>query len=48
MEILRYIVGHDCGRLINPCWWMDRCGGVVHGIGNALFERMIHDENGSR
>ena len=21
-------------------------GGVVHGIGNALFERMIYDENG--
>jgi carbon-monoxide dehydrogenase large subunit len=21
------------------------CGGVVHGIGNALFERMAYDEN---
>jgi len=47
VEILRYIVGHDCGRLINPMLVDGQVrGGVVHGIGNALFERMIHDENG--
>lgn len=47
VKILRYIVGHDCGRLINPMLVDGQVrGGVVHGIGNALFERMIHDENG--
>ena len=38
---------HDCGRLINPLIVDGQIrGGVVHGIGNALFERMVHDENG--
>ena len=47
VEILRYVVGHDCGRLINPMLVDGQVrGGVVHGIGNALLERMIHDENG--
>lgn len=47
VEISRYVVGHDCGVLINPMLVDGQVrGGVVHGIGNALFERMIHDENG--
>ena len=47
VQITRYIVGHDCGRLINPLLVDGQVrGGVVHGIGNALFERMIYDENG--
>jgi len=47
VEIKRYIVAHDCGRLINPMLVDGQVrGGVVHGIGNALFERMIHDEDG--
>ena len=47
VKILRYIVAHDCGRLINPMLVDGQIrGGVVHGIGNALFERMIYDENG--
>ena len=45
VSILRYVVVSDCGRLINP-----RCGRpdrrrVIHGIGNALFERMVYDDN---
>jgi carbon-monoxide dehydrogenase large subunit len=45
--ITRYIVAHDCGRLINPMLVDGQVrGGVVHGIGNALFERMIYDEKG--
>src|SRR6185369_2792681 len=47
VKILRYVVGHDCGRLINPMLVDGQVrGGVVHGIGNALFERMLHDANG--
>ncbi len=47
VRILRYVVAHDCGRLINPRLVDGQIiGGVVHGIGNALFERMVHDESG--
>lgn len=47
VKILRYVVAHDCGRLINPMLVDGQIrGGVVHGIGNALYERMIYDESG--
>lgn len=47
VRILRYVVAHDCGRLINPMLVDGQIrGGVVHGIGNALYERMIYDEAG--
>jgi aerobic carbon-monoxide dehydrogenase large subunit len=47
VKILRYVVAHDCGRLINPMLVDGQIrGGVVHGIGNAVFERMIYDESG--
>jgi carbon-monoxide dehydrogenase large subunit len=47
VKILRYVVAHDCGRLINPLLVDGQIrGGVVHGIGNALFERMVYDESG--
>jgi carbon-monoxide dehydrogenase large subunit len=45
VRVQRYVVAHDCGRMINPMLVEGQIrGGVVHGIGNALFERMIHDE----
>lgn len=47
VKILHYVVAHDCGRLINPMLVDGQIrGGVVHGIGNALFERMVYDEAG--
>src|SRR5690242_1286800 len=47
VTITRYIVAHDCGRLINPMLVDGQVrGGVAHGIGNALFERMLYDEEG--
>ncbi len=47
VRITRYVVAHDCGKLINPLLVDGQVrGGVVHGVGNALLERMIHDENG--
>jgi aerobic carbon-monoxide dehydrogenase large subunit len=47
VRVTRYIVAHDCGKLINPLLVDGQVrGGVVHGIGNALFERMIHDSDG--
>jgi carbon-monoxide dehydrogenase large subunit len=47
VKILRYAVAHDCGRLLNPMLVDGQIiGGVVHGIGNALYERMAYDESG--
>jgi len=46
VEILRYIVMHDCGHVINPMVVKGQVeGGVAHGVGNALFEQMIYDSN---
>jgi aerobic carbon-monoxide dehydrogenase large subunit len=42
--IMRYSVAHDSGRLINPMLVDGQIqGGVAHGIGNALYERMAYD-----
>lgn len=48
VRIARYVVAHDCGRLINPGLVDGQIrGGVVHGIGNALYERMLYDADGN-
>jgi aerobic carbon-monoxide dehydrogenase large subunit len=45
VKILRYVVAHDCGRLINPLLVDGQIrGGVVHGVGNALHEHMRFDD----
>lgn len=47
ISILRYVVVHDCGRIINPMLVEGQiAGAVAHGIGAALFEHMQHDVNG--
>jgi carbon-monoxide dehydrogenase large subunit len=46
VQILRYVVMHDCGKIINPLVVKGQVeGGVAHGVGNALFERMTYDAN---
>ena len=46
VKILRFVIGHDCGRVINPMLVQGQLlGGVAHGIGNTLFEWMGFDEN---
>ena len=46
VKIVRYVVMHDCGNVINPMVVQGQVeGGVAHGVGNALFERMVYDEN---
>ncbi len=46
IRILRYVVVHDSGRLINPMIVDGQvCGGVTNGLGNALFEHMMFDED---
>ena len=40
----RYTIAHDSGNIINPLIVDGQVqGGTAHGIGNALFERMIYD-----
>ena len=47
VNIERYIVAEDCGRVINPSIADGQAhGGVAQGIGVALTEEVIHDENG--
>jgi len=47
IKILRYVVAHDCGRMINPMLVDGQIrGGVVHGLSNALFERMVYGADG--
>jgi carbon-monoxide dehydrogenase large subunit len=47
VKILRYSVAHDCGKMMNPMIVDGQIiGGVVHGIGNALFEQMMYDDSG--
>jgi carbon-monoxide dehydrogenase large subunit len=44
VTILRYLVMHDCGYVINPMVVEGQVvGGVIHGVGNAFFERMVYD-----
>ncbi len=44
VAITNYTVVHDCGTVINPMLVDGQIqGGVAHGIGNALLERMVFD-----
>ena len=46
VKILRYTVAHDCGRVINPMVVDGQVvGGVAHGVGNALYEQLMFDDN---
>jgi CO/xanthine dehydrogenase Mo-binding subunit len=47
IDIQRYLVVHDCGRVINPLILDGQVhGGVAQGIGNAFYEKLVYDENG--
>ena len=47
VEILKYVVVHDCGRVINPLILDGQIhGGVAQGIGNAFYEQLVYDKNG--
>ena len=48
VTILRYITVDDCGNVINPMIVAGQIhGGVTQGIGQALFEEAIYDEDGN-
>ena len=46
-RITRYVVVHDCGRMINPLLVEGQVlGAIAHGIGATLYECMHYDANG--
>jgi carbon-monoxide dehydrogenase large subunit len=47
VELLRYVVVHDCGRVVNPVIVDAQVvGGVAQGIGGALYEELDYDDEG--
>jgi carbon-monoxide dehydrogenase large subunit len=47
VDIQKFVVVHDCGRVINPMIVDGQVqGGVAQGIGNAFYEQLVFDENG--
>jgi carbon-monoxide dehydrogenase large subunit len=47
VRLLRYVVAHDCGKLINPMIVEGQIhGGVAQGVGGGLLEEMVYDEQG--
>jgi carbon-monoxide dehydrogenase large subunit len=47
VEILDYVVGHDCGKVINPLLVEGQItGGVAHGLSNALYEESVYSDDG--
>ena len=48
VEIERFVVAEDAGRLVNPMIVDGQIvGGIVQGIGNALLEEIVYDEGGN-
>ena len=48
VELLRYIVGEDCGAMINPNVVEGQiAGGTAQGIGGALLEQIAYDDIGN-
>ncbi|HZG48082.1 MAG TPA: xanthine dehydrogenase family protein molybdopterin-binding subunit [Thermoleophilaceae bacterium] len=47
VEVVRYVAVDDCGPAINPMLIDGQVhGGIVHAIGQALYEQVVYDEEG--
>ncbi|WP_236841754.1 xanthine dehydrogenase family protein molybdopterin-binding subunit [Bosea sp. PAMC 26642] len=47
VEVARYVMVNDFGTVVNPMLVEGQLhGGIVQGIGQALFERTVYDESG--
>ncbi|MFI5590178.1 xanthine dehydrogenase family protein molybdopterin-binding subunit [Amycolatopsis sp. NPDC051758] len=45
ITILKYVIGHDCGTVINPLLVDGQVlGGFAHGLGNAMYEEAVYDD----
>jgi carbon-monoxide dehydrogenase large subunit len=48
VSMLRYVIAHDSGRAINPLLLEGQLhGGYAHGLGYALFEEAVYQEDGT-
>jgi carbon-monoxide dehydrogenase large subunit len=48
VRIVRYVIGHDSGRSINPMLMEGQLhGGFAHGLGYALFEEAVYLQDGT-
>lgn len=48
VKILRYVAMDDCGNVINPMIVDGQVhGGIAQGVGQAMFEDAIYDEDGN-
>ncbi len=46
VRVLKYVAMHDSGRIINPLTAASQVqGGVIQGLGMALHEELLYDEN---
>jgi carbon-monoxide dehydrogenase large subunit len=47
VEVVRWVAVDDCGPAINPMLIDGQVhGGITHGIGQALYEQVVYDEDG--
>jgi carbon-monoxide dehydrogenase large subunit len=47
VHIQKYVVVHDCGKVLNPLILEGQVhGGVAQGVANAYYEKLMYDENG--
>src|SRR5213593_1368133 len=47
IKILRYATVHDAGTIINPMIAEGQIyGGALHGLGGALYEELLYDDDG--
>src|ERR671914_1608973 len=47
VDIVRYVCVDDCGPAINPLLIDGQVhGGIVHAVGQALYEQVVYDSDG--
>ncbi|MDP2711227.1 MAG: molybdopterin-dependent oxidoreductase [Solirubrobacteraceae bacterium] len=47
VEVVRWVAVDDCGPAVNPMLIDGQVhGGIVHGIGQAIYEQVVYDERG--
>jgi 2-furoyl-CoA dehydrogenase large subunit len=48
VDVIDYATVHDAGRILNPLIANGQVhGDFAHGVGSALFERVVYDEDGN-
>ncbi|MFQ5904643.1 MAG: xanthine dehydrogenase family protein molybdopterin-binding subunit, partial [Candidatus Binatia bacterium] len=47
IKILAFVSVHDCGNMLNPLIVKGQhVGALVHGLGGAMYEELVYDEDG--